>query len=240
MWKEAPEIALPVAGEVHLWKVELTVPAPTLDHYQTIIAQEEKERAAKFYFEKDRHQYIVGRARLRLLLGRYLDLAPQAVRFEFNQFGKPNFPNEQGLQFNISHSGGLAVMGFTRDAAIGVDLEKINPNIEVKLIASRFFAEVEKRQILALPTERQASAFYRCWTSKEAFIKAHGQGLSLPLDQFEVEIHPDRKAALKNVHWEPELVESWSIIDFVPEDGFVGAVMCDTTIERVRCYSYLK
>jgi 4'-phosphopantetheinyl transferase len=237
MWTHAPEKLQLTAGAVHLWKVNLRVPPESPAYYSSILSDEEKQRADRFYFEKDRQQYLTGRATLRELLGRYLECPPASIVFEFNEFGKPSVPNGLDLKFNISHSGGLALMGFTLAASIGVDLEKIKAGMEIEQIASRFFSSREKEEILQLPAHRQADAFYQCWTSKEAFIKAHGQGLSLPLDQFEVEVNPDRVAALKAVHWEPELVEQWDLYGFTPLKNFVGAVVCDRKIEEVSFYA---
>lgn len=238
MWiKPPPKLSLS-RGEVHLWKVDLLKPPRPFHYYKDIISEAEATRAARFYFEKDQRQFIVGRASLRELLGQYLTQEPRSIQFTFSEFGKPFFPNIQELQFNISHSGGLALMGFTIQAQIGVDLEKIKPKLEIEQIASRFFAEKEKNTLLQLPVDRQAVSFYQCWTSKEAFIKAHGQGLSLPLDQFEVEVHPDQPAALKAVHWEPKLVDSWDLHGFIPAENFVGAVVCDRKIEKVNFFMF--
>lgn len=236
MWMKAPEHYSLVPGVIHLWKLDLLAPPDPLEYYQEIISNEEKERAARFYFPKDAHQFMVGRAVLRILLGRYLDVSPASLSFTFSEFGKPSVANAIDLHFNISHSGGLAVMGFTRAASIGVDLEKVKPNLEIKPIASRFFAEREQEVLFSLPDHLQLSAFYQCWTSKEAFIKAHGQGLSLPLDEFEVEVHPAKEAALKSVHWEPELATHWHIRGFQPADGFRGAVVRAGGIDGVGFY----
>lgn len=238
MWNKPPDKLSVNTGEVHLWQVDLLEPPRPLRYYMAIISEEEAARAARFYFEKDRHQFIVGRAVLRELLGRYLSLDPASIDFKFSDFGKPAFPNPAGIQFNISHSGGMALMGFTQTAEIGVDLEKIKPDLEIEQIASRFFAIKEKAALLQQPVHRQAASFYQCWTSKEAFIKAHGQGLSLPLDQFEVEVHPDKPAALKAVHWDPKLVENWDLYGFIPKEHFVGAVVCDRKIENVRFFTF--
>lgn len=236
MWVKPPESLSLKKGIVHVWKVNLESPAHPLVFYDTILSAEERERADRFYFEKDKNHYTVGRASLRLLVGRYLSLDPASIQFELSEFGKPGYPNSSDLQFNISHSGGLALMGFTVQSEIGVDLEKINPEIEIQKIASRFFAPSEQEEILQLPITQQAAAFYRCWTSKEAFIKAHGQGLSLPLDQFEVEVHPEKPAALKAVHWDPKLAE-WDLQGLLPGHGYLGALACRRAIEEIHYFT---
>lgn len=237
MWVKAPDSLSLKTGVVDIWKVDLVAPPRPLEFYESLISLEEKVRADRFYFEKDRSQFIVGRANLRLLLGRYLQVDAQAITFDSNDFGKPTVANPLNLNFNISHSGGLAIMGFTIQSEIGIDLEKIKRDIDIELIASRFFAPLEKEQILNLSPDKQANAFYRTWTSKEAFIKAHGQGLSLPLDQFEVEVMPEKKAALKAVHWAPKLINSWDIFAFIPQEEFMGAVVCNRKIEELVFYS---
>lgn len=225
------------AGTVHLWCIDLLQPPYPFSFYANLVSPEEIERAKRFYFEKDQMQFIIGRGTLRHLISRYTSVPSDKIRFDYNAFGKPAFQHSSDLRFNLSHSGGLAVAAFTRKNEIGVDLEKIREDIKVLQIARNFFAPEEREKIARLPEAEQIAAFFQCWTSKEAFIKAHGEGLSLPLDQFEVEARPGFAPGLKLVQWDRELVKLWDLRGFVPRDGFVGAVACAGRIERVHYFS---
>lgn len=237
MWKSPPEELSISSGMVHLWSVDLSAPPAPISFYASLLSSDEQQRADRFYFQKHKDQFIVGRGLLRELIGKYAKVNPRNITFSYNQFGKPGFEQQAELKFNLSHSNGLAIIGFTIQMEIGLDLEKIDPAINVRQIARHFFAANEQKQIQELPADQQAAAFFKCWTSKEAFIKAHGQGLSLPLDQFEVEVIPDQPAAIKAVHWDLKPANTWDILGFVPRESFLAALVCDQKIEKVSFFA---
>lgn len=238
MWNHAPVQLTLQPGLVHIWRAELQVPTSDLSSYISILSKEERARANRFYFQKDRNQFAVGRSILRQLIGKYAGVDPKGIQFEYSEFGKPSCPQIANLKFNLSNKNGLALIGFTLEAEIGVDLEEIQPNIAVASIAENFFAQKEREAILRLPEDQQVAAFFHCWTCKEAFIKAHGQGLSLALDQFEVEVHPEIPAALKKVNWEPAIADKWDIQAFIPQINFAGAVVLDRVIDQIEYFSW--
>jgi 4'-phosphopantetheinyl transferase len=174
----ATDVALHLApDEVHCWSVPLDAPAHGLAGLFETLAQDERDRAARLRFERDRRRFIVARAALRELLGRYVGTLPDQVRFAYNAFGKPELSPEFGrLKFNLSHSGDLGLIAVTWGADIGVDVEQIRTSGFAD-IAQSFFSPSELEQLSAVPRDLQARAFFRVWTRQEAYAKARGEGL---------------------------------------------------------------
>ncbi len=225
------------AGIVHIWKAELDADSNEIDAFWPTLSEVEKKRADRFYFQKDRTHFIKARGILRHLLSRYLSLDPKALIFDYNKFGKPYLKNST-LHFNVSHSNGLGLFAFTQNALIGVDLEKIKKQIDFETITSRFFSQNEANLILSLDLNDRTESFYKCWTRKEAFIKAHGEGLSIPLDQFEVSILDSEDVQLKIVRWNPKAIEDWSMISFEPDKEWLGALVVKSPIQQVNFYKW--
>ncbi len=173
----------PGVAEVHVWAAHLE----EIDFDSGLLSwlsQDERDRAARFRFERDKRRYERRRSLLRLLLGRYLGIEPASVRFRYGPQGKPELAESAGLQFNLSHSDGHVLFAFAQ-TQVGVDLERIRADIDVDSVARAVFAPEEMRHLGALPPGERVDAFYRCWTRREAYVKARGQGLSLPLDRIE-------------------------------------------------------
>ena len=146
--------------------------------------------------------------------------------------------HNNSLQFNISHADHLALFGFVHDLAIGIDLERIKPEIEIEQLAQHFFSHEEKQAFNALPPDQKPLAFFTCWTRKESFIKAKGHGLAFPLDQFEVSLGPDMPAALLATHWNPEEVSKWSLYSLAPAPDFVGAISVEGHLEKITYWEW--
>jgi 4'-phosphopantetheinyl transferase len=190
------------------------------------LAEDERQRAARFHFARDRDRFIAARGFLRDVLGRYLRVAPAELRFVYSPYGKPALGAEfdQRLRFNLSHAHKLALCAVTLERAIGVDVEHIRPEFADEDVARRFFSAPEVARLSALPREQYAGAFFNCWTRKEAYIKARGEGLSMPLDRFEVSLVPGEPAALRNTFDDPAEAARWSLQALAPGPGYVGAV----------------
>lgn len=172
---------------LHIWVVNTDVSDATFSSLQSNLSPEEMQRAHRFVFEKDRVVYTVVHGALRLLLEHYLQRPASSFSFESNAFGKPYLKQEK-LEFNLSHSGEIGLCAFSRNSKIGVDVERTRNDINLVELATKFFSKLEVKDLLETKREKQLDAFYRCWTRKEAFIKAHGKGLSIPLDSFTVPI----------------------------------------------------
>ncbi len=178
-------------GRVQLWCVPLDGYAPrVVEGLRGVLTDEERARADRFLRRRHGRRFVVARAGLRQLLGRALGVAPEAVVFEYGEHGKPSLDpraHADDVTFNLSHSHELAVLGLTRGAVIGADVERRRRIERAMKIAERFFSAAEKAALRALPEDERHEAFLLCWTCKEAYIKAIGEGLSRPLRTFDVE-----------------------------------------------------
>ena len=180
-WSEAPEVLSLATGEVHVWRLELDQPESVLTEFRRTLEAEELERAGRLYIEKHRRHFVVGRGGLRYVLSRYVDMKPEELQFTYGAFGKPALVSDE-LRFNMSHSHGVALFAVAADSELVVDVEHMRADCASDDIAQRFFSPVEVAAFNALPAKEQVVAFFRCWTRKEANIKANGRGLSEPLD----------------------------------------------------------
>lgn len=187
----------------------------------------ESDRANRFIFERDRFRFIVGRARLRQELSTRLDVRPEAIEFVYGPFGKPALSRRfegSNLRFNVSHSEDIAVYAFSCDCEIGVDVEAVRIIHEADDIAAQFFSDYEKEAYLALDPCDKPLGFFNCWTRKEAFIKAIGNGLYHPLDSFDVSLAPREPAKILGIQGTPRDDCGWYMSSFLPAPGFVAAV----------------
>ena len=211
--------------DVHVWRASLDAPDVLIQRLSPLLSSDERERANRFHRGIDRGRYIVGRGLLRLTLGRYLTEDPRNLRFAYGRFQKPALvPGRSALsrelQFNISHAGDLVLFAITRGRDIGVDVEKIRALQDLDLIARRFFSAEENAALYKLPATHRPDAFFRCWTRKEAFIKASGEGLSRPLDSFDVTIQgPAELLRVDN-----DDASRWALYDVHPAPEYIGAV----------------
>jgi 4'-phosphopantetheinyl transferase len=210
--------------DVHIWTGGLDHDASTIRRLYALLAPDEQARAARFRFERDRGRYIAGRAQLRELLAGYLATPAQAIEFRYGNYDKP-FLEGAELWFNVSHSGPVLMIAVTAIGEIGVDLELDNPEFARERIAERFFSPGEVRALRSLPEDLQGRAFLACWTRKEAFIKARGDGLQLALDSFDVSLDPGQPVALLRTAWSGSEPTEWSFDDLSDVNaGYVAAV----------------
>jgi len=215
----------------HVWLVEVQNFIPQLDTFWQILADDEKARADRFVFAKHRERYIVIHGILRQLLARYLQINPQEINFVNNKYGKPQAAN---IYFNITHSHDMALLGFTKISEIGVDIEFIRKDFASSNIAKRFFSEPEVKALSK--AKDQTSAFFNCWTRKEAFIKAIGQGLSFPLNKFDVAIGAKKGSLLLNVRDNKYKVADWSLMSLNAPKNYTAA-LC-STIEKIQQFQF--
>lgn len=211
--------------EVHVWQIWLEQPVNVRQSLAVGLSAKEIERAGRFYFERHRSHFIVAHGFMRMILGRYLEVAPAQVQFTFGAHGKPALADHgRDLRFNLSHTGELALLAVSHGREVGVDIEQVRSLDDAATIAARFFSAAENRAWLAVPDEQKAVAFFNAWTRKEAFIKALGDGLSYPLDRFDVSLTPGEPARLLRVAGEPEATARWRIEALEPAPGYAAAV----------------
>jgi 4'-phosphopantetheinyl transferase len=217
------------SGEVHSWCVGLDVPPETSARFYTTLTHDERRRSARFRFTRDQQRFIVARGVLRDLLARYLGTRPDRIDFVYNAFGKPDLSPAFGnrLTFNVSHSAGLVLIAIATACSVGVDVEYIRWQSDYADIARHFFSAAEIDSLFALPIHRRAEAFFSCWTKKEAYVKACGAGLSMPLNSFSVPLSSGDAAAPVDLGVGSEDTSTagrWSIYTLRPAPGYAGAV----------------
>jgi len=220
----APELP---AGRIHLWSLRLDPPEGQVAALERLLARDEIERARRFRFERHQRQYIVGRGMLRTLLGAYLGVPPERIEFTYGPRGKPFLAPALAAgapQFNLSNSDERALVGLVRGPEIGVDLEFRKPMPDCEEIAERFFSASEREVLRALPAATKEEAFFNCWTRKEAYLKAVGEGLAAPLDSFDVTLAPGEPPRMLTLRGEAAPAQRWSFHHLVPAPEYVGAI----------------
>lgn len=221
---------LPVAGEVHLWWLDLDPPAEQVAAAFRLLDADEVERARRFKFDRHRRRFTLRRAQLRRLCGAYLGIDPRDVRYEIGERGKPRLaqglvaPLPDGLEFNLSDSADVAVVGFKIGGELGVDVEVVRPMEDAVSISRSFFADAEQRVLSSVSPAHRDDTFFRCWTRKEAYIKAVGEGLHLPLDSFTVTMTRHEAPRFLSFVGHPGEEERWTLEHFEPVPGVFVAV----------------
>lgn len=214
------------AREVHLYCTPLDRPVGRLADFAATLNADERTRAARFYFERDRQRFIVARGALRMILSRYLAVAAEVLDFCYNDYGKPSLAlpyATSGLTFNLAHSGKFALYAVAYQRQVGIDIEQIRPEIDYEQLAGHVFSPAERQSLQSVPIAQRRIAFFNGWTRKEAYIKAQGKGLSLPLDQFTVTLAPDEAPRLVSTQHAPAEAARWSLQAFTPAPNYVGA-----------------
>jgi 4'-phosphopantetheinyl transferase len=223
-----------------VWAVRLKATDEAMGHYQALLGPEERARAARFAFDRLRGPYELSHGVLRLLLSRYLNCEARDLSFTHGPRGKPALRDQSRIRFNMSHSGSLALYAFTADRDIGADVEQVREIADLPQIASRYFCQPETAQLLSMEGgEARQEAFFRCWTRKEAYIKAVGDGLSLPLDQFQVTLLPSELARFVHIGGDKELAGKWSLHHLDPARGYFGALAYPGEAREIRSHELL-
>jgi 4'-phosphopantetheinyl transferase len=215
-------------NDIHVWHAKLE--DPLVSPLEGYLSQDEHIRAHRFRFKKDRNHFIIARGLLRTILASYLDTEPSDVQFSYADKGKPALKITSGnktVNFNLAHSHGRALYAFSRNRELGVDLEFIRDELADEAVAERFFSQAEVAALRSLPPEIRREAFYNCWTRKEAYIKARGEGLSMPLNEFDVSLVPGLAAALLRNHKDPNETSRWSMQSLPAEPGYVAALVAE-------------
>jgi len=217
-----------------VWRIALDQQDESLERFRRMLEPDELNRASRFHFEKHRRHFIVARGFLRSVVARYLETQPEALRFSYGAYGKPTLASEHVLRFNLSHSHEVALLAVALEAELGVDVEHIRADFASDEIARRFFSRAEVEAFNALPKEEQVAAFFRCWTRKEAYIKAIGKGMSQALDAFDVTLAPDAQPALLRA--EDDDASRWLLTDIKVGAGYAAALAIEAPVTTIRCF----
>lgn len=223
------------ADEVHVWCADLLLSESQIALLQSWLSKDERERGERFHFPRDRSFFIASHGILRSILSRYISSSPDQLQFSYNAYGKPELTtrDEQGLSFTLSHTNRRAIYAVTLRRKIGIDIEQIRSDFDCLALAKNFFAAGEIEALSSLPADQQPDAFFRCWTRKEAYVKAVGQGLSLALDSFEVSLDPKERTPIRT----PQQSEDWFAFSLFPFPNTIVALAVEGN-PRLRCWSF--
>jgi 4'-phosphopantetheinyl transferase len=218
---------------VHVWRALLVDQHHRVPDFYATLASEERHRAARFVFERDRQRYIISHGILRDLLARYSGQAAHNLRFFTNSYGKPQLLAAGGTQeihFNLSHSHELALYAISLNRAVGVDVEWMRPEFARLEIARHSFAPAEVAALLEVSASERSQAFFNCWTRKEAYIKAVGQGLGIDLSSFIVSLRPAEPARLCSINHDAQAAAGWTMHALDVQPGYAAAVVVDAPL----------
>ena len=236
-WLKCPDRLDFQSHQVDVWRIKLDLPLATVKQLESTLSTDESQRARRFHFEKDKTNYIVAHGCLRDILSRCLQCEPGKLNFDINDYGKPSIKGYK-LEFNLSHSGNLALIAVSRECKVGVDVEHIRSNMEFESIANRFFSPNEVAELISLPLEQRTIAFFNCWTRKEAYIKAQGLGLSLPLDSFDVSLTPNEPVLLHATRPDSHEANRWSLYSLEVDSGYAAAVAINDKDLKLRLWDW--
>jgi len=214
-------------SDIHIWCASLNVSSQDQLYYRSILSEDEVGRAMRFVFKKDRDHYIAGRGLLRCLIGGYLDLEPSQLEFVYGPHGKPALKSgltNKVLEFNVSHSKDRALYAFNWNRRVGVDIEYLIPMADMDDFAERFFTPHESAWINALSGTQKEDAFFKTWTCKEAFLKANGSGLTVPINQVEISLETEGTVELISIGDDKEQPSHWRLEMFNPFPGYQAAL----------------
>lgn len=231
----SPDGAFPalVDGELHIWQIPLDRSEQDRSRVFPYLSSDERDRAARFHFDVHRAQFIVGRGMLRTVLGGYLNLEPGKLTFAYGMRGKPGLP-DQSLRFNLAHSGGLGVLAVTRHRELGIDIERIRPLENWAGVMNSFFSIAEQEAIRSLPETLGLSAFFTCWTRKEAYVKATGEGIGVPLDRFNVSVLPGSEPRLLHVEGNAAEASRWQFHNLPLPADYIGVVAHEGPVDAIK------
>jgi 4'-phosphopantetheinyl transferase len=216
----------PDEGEIHIWYAFPKVHHLDLDAH-TLLSRDELERVARFRFESDRQNFLFCRSMLRILLASYLGTSPAELRFAYSAHGKPSLAKPSGnLEFNVTHSDGMVLFALSLRKRVGVDVEHIRRDLNVEEIAGRFFSASEKHALMR--SSDMHDAFFHCWTRKEAFVKARGEGLSCPLESFDVSVTADTQEVALITRPDAREAQSWRLWSLNSFPGYAAAVAVES------------
>ncbi len=235
-WRPPPETLHLSAGEVHVWCVPLEAPAGEIEAWSQTLSPDERQRAARFRFDRHRMRFVVRHGVLRAILARYLEVPAERLEFSVGQHGKPMLKQTgrcEAIHFNSSHSGNLALIALSVDRPLGVDVERIRPLTDLQAMLKRCFSPEDQATIRALPPAQQWLGFFNGFSRKEALLKALGTGLSVPLDRVGVSLLPDEPARVLSIDMAGQQPDAWQLACVAPNAEHAAALACQGREPRI-------
>ncbi len=227
--------------DIHVWSALLDLPRPEIDKLSETLCSAEQERAARFRLERDRDRFVARRGILRRLIGGYLDIDPSDVAFSHHARGKLSLAGSEGrtpVHFNLSDSSGLALYSVGNSAPLGVDVERIRSVYDPDGISARFFSPRESRILAGLTAGDKLVAFFNCWTRKEAYLKATGEGITNSLPRIEVSFLPGEPPEIVSIAGDPHAAAEWTLHSLAPASGYAGAVAIKAKGLKLSCWRW--
>jgi len=240
-WLSPPDDLELCSGQVDVWRAYLRIRSDSLEWLKSTLSEDEAARAERFHFNVDRERFIAAHGCLRDILGRYLRCEPARLRFSAGAFGKPALRMDTGrpkIEFNLAHSGDHALIAVAQERKVGVDVERIRQGISAEELAGRYFSGSEVSQLMALQPEQRQVGFFNGWARKEAYIKAHGLGLSLPLDSFDVSLDPQRPALLLATRPDPEEAARWTLYNLHADSDYAAALVAEGRVDAINLWKW--
>jgi 4'-phosphopantetheinyl transferase len=254
VWPAGPILPPLQDNDVHVWSASLDVSPAYLSELRKILSEDERNKETHFHFQRDKDRYVASKGALRAILARYVGMPPAALRFVRNPHGKPALAARNRLTsaaelgtalcFNMSHSQNLALYAITFGREVGIDVECMRTGFaaltdgEGMQIAEQFFSSYEVAMLRQLPDALRQRGFFHTWTRKEAYLKARGDGLSVPLNEFDVSVRPDEPPVLLRAQQDPREVGRWSLRALEPAPGFVGTVVVQGPVDAWQLWRW--
>ena len=228
-----------LAEVIYVWPIYLMPSEAIVARLGHLLDPDETARATSYRLDHVRQSFMLARSLLRVLLGQYLGAAPGTIQFSYGPRGKPKLVSPL-IEFNLSYSNSLALFAFTIGCELGIDVEEIRPLPEMHQIAKGFFCPEEQQELMSLPTEERERAFFLCWTRKEAYIKALGHGLSVPLDSFRVTLKLDEPARLIHVAHSARSASVWTLHNLEIQSRYASALAYRAAPRAIHVYPLIQ
>jgi len=240
-WENPPHDLVLPEDEVHVWRASLEAPGTGMAELRCILSRDEVGRANRYLSKSNGRRFLVARGLLRTILGCYLGVSPTALFFDYGRNGKPELVpgcNPGGLRFNLSHTSNTAIYAVTRNRAVGIDIEDPSRTVDMQPIVRRNCSKQEQADLQSVPEEMKRQAFFTCWTRKEAYIKARGDGLSAHLNQITVSLIPGEPARLIETPEGKDEAARWTIKDIKAGGEYIAALIAEGRSWRVRNWDW--
>lgn len=221
--------------DIHIWHIDLSDLADSPPNLFQLLSTDERKRASRYHFETDRNSFVVRRAVLRMLLSFYVGQKAEGLQFTYNNFDRPSLEAKLPLCFNASSSNKVGIVAVALDTRIGIDIELVDIAFPKLEIAEKYFSAHEANAIRDLPPELQTAAFFDCWTKKEAYIKALGDGMSHPLPNLTIS---SDKQELFSVAATSIETKGWCITSFIPQQDYIASMAYEGRQKTVNYFRW--
>ena len=240
LWSQAPSTLGRSIGRVDVWRVLLDQPVSAALP-ESVLSPDEWTRAKRFRFERDHNRFVQCRTALRHILSQYLRLPACEIRLDYQANGKPELAADQNperLRFNVAHSSELALIAVGFQQRLGIDIERMRADIDIPALSEQCFSAREQASLLSLHADLRFQAFFACWTRKEAFIKATGEGLSFPLSDFTVAIDPEGNPNIEEIRGDRSAAKSWYLTDLNLANDYYATLAVEGFPAMVKPYCW--